>query len=775
MPAFPESIPLSQGDIEAQIPQGQDEPHMPFWSAVGASVTNGLANQQMGARENYLATAFLQRDNDIQQRTGQRVVGPSDMVSLGGDPQAQPDPYQVMATGPDADAAYEQRVEELRTKYPAQMSGVETGDQVRARVSGQLNQFATRAGTASLQHPVGSFIGGAAASLDDPLNLLAGASGVGEAGPIAARMLTQSALWGSVAAVEAPGKAAEAHAVGGPAYGVPEALGDIGGALATGPLFELLHAAGGAALAPLLRRAGALLASPEADAERGAVNAMETSALVSKGVGPLRSGVDFDAGVQSLAAGAPPPPIEPARDLGDLFGPTSPPPGAARATASTFADAPAGANLYERTDYRGRPIFAGSFDPRQISTDAATFQFKDNSDAAGVTDRLKGVQAWDPTSSGKVITYAGEDGRLVIADGHQRLALASRLEAAGFEPQLDGFLFRAADGWTPQDVRVISALKNIRENSGTPLDGAKVLREAPYALSDDSLPVSGQFIQQARGLARLSPDAFGAIVNRVLPERYGAIIGQLAGDRPDLHAGLVRLLKAGDPANMDEAHALVQEGLQDEWIRQQGAQGDLFGESPAQSVAIGRAKLRAWLLGNLRSDSRLYGQLTKHADAIEAAGNLLARDANQASLATTNVALENISKLGMRAGELGDAMNEAARRIAAGGRVAEEGKGILIRVKSAIKNGERIDEGRAGLLDPAPPSKPAETAAEAFDEVAGKGQAEQAGGKPVGEAEAAAPAEEDATGGFHPSLFEDIPGAEREDLALAHLKTCAGG
>jgi hypothetical protein len=782
---FATSIPQSDAEFESNYTPGRQDAPIPFWDSAKASLENGLANQTMGARENYLSTAYLQRDNDIARRTGERVAQPSDMLPMAGDPQSAPDYWHMLGGSPDVEAAYEAKVDALRLKYPSQMAGVQTATQLRAQVDQELQGFASRAAAGGQQHPVGSFLGGAAASFGDPLNLALGVTGVGEAAPLAMRVLMQGGMWSGLMAGEAPFKALEAGEVGGPAYGVTEALGDIAGGAAAGAGFTLLHGLLKGPLGALIGRAGEYLRGPEGDAERGALNVLDGAGLDSQAIGPLRGGADFEAGQASLDAGAPPPAIEPSRDLGDLFGEVTPAPGPARDLAGQFSG-PEGAALYERSEYRGRAIYGGTFDPAKLATDPATFQYKSGGDAAGVTDRLKGVQAWDPTSSGKIIAYEGEDGALTIADGHQRLGLATRLEAAGFEPRLDGYLFRATDGWSPQDVRVIAALKNIREGQGNPLDAAKVLREAPGAIIDDSLPVSGDFIRQAKGLARLNPDAFGAVINKVIPERQGALIGELAGDRPDLHSGLVKLLHAGEPANQDEAHALIQEGLLDEWIKGQGAQSDLFGDSPAQSVAIGRAKLRAWLLKSLRGDTRLYGQLVRHADAIEAGGNTLARDANEASLAVTNTALESIAKLGMRSGELGDAMNEAARRIAAGEKPGDVGKGILARVKAAIANGERIDEARAGTLNPAAPTAPAEKAAAEFSEVGGKGMREQLAEKPedvreppgtrepLGTPGTSGTGEPDASA-FHPSLFDDIPGAERESAALDHLKACAPG
>src|SRR5690606_658264 len=134
------------------------------------------------------------------------------------------------------------------------------------------------------------------------------------------------------------------------------------------------------------------------------------------------------------------------------------------------------------------------------------------------------------------------------------------------------------------------------------LDAAKLFRDAPAAMADDSLPVTGAFIAQARGLARLSDEAFGAVVNKVIPEHYGAEIGLLAGDRPDLHPSLVALVREGQPANVDEARALVQEGLLDDWLKREGETADLFGREVLAGTTIARAKVKAAVLRALRAD-----------------------------------------------------------------------------------------------------------------------------------------------------------------------------
>ena len=494
--------------------------------------------------------------------------------------------------------------------------------------------------------------------------------------------------------------------------------------------------------------------APDPDEVRGAETVVSNAGLDQAATGPVRDGVDFEAGTSGMAqADTTPPPIEPIRDI-DTLEPD--PPEVAQVPP---ADAGPGVQVQGSVTQRGRTVYPATFDPAAITPAPDLFQYKGGGDAAGVTARLQGVQTWDPLSAGQTMVWQDPGGNLLVADGHQRLGLAQRL--ADQNPQLNGFLFRAEDGWSSQDVRTLAALKNIREGSGTALDAAKVFRDDAGSMNDDSLPVSGDFIAQAKGLARLSDDAFGAVVNKVVPERYASLIGNMAPDRPDLHSGIVNLIAKAKPANIDEARSLVSESLQDDWLKQEGDTADMFGGAPPESTIIARAKIKASILRSIRGNARLFATLTRNADAIEGGGNVLARDANEANLAVNRAAEAMISKLAMRSGDVGDAMAEAARKVTDGAPVAEASKDVLAKVTQAIRDADAATADRQTVLDPAPPSPDALKQEHLFGEVAGKGQEAQL-----------APKAEDAEA-ESASLFDDIKTNPAMDEAAKLLKNCA--
>ncbi|MGH7020285.1 MAG: hypothetical protein ACREEY_10410, partial [Brevundimonas sp.] len=417
---------------------------------------------------------------------------------------------------------------------------------------------------------------------------------------------------------------------GGPEYTAGEAAMDVGFAAVGGAGFELGGTAAKVATRPV-RQALGLHADPVVHAAIRAIDEgsrdyarqmqLSPSAL-GRGWGHAAESLlddehllvnadDFDAARTALARGEPRPVVEPEQSLDDLFA-NQPDAPVLRSVAGSQPETTGG---LQSAEYMGRTIWSGRFDPMQVEADAARFQYKADGDADGVTGRLRGVERWDATASGKAILFEDTDGRVIVADGHQRRGLARSLAEKGWEDaRLDGYLFKASDGWSAREVRVVAALKNIREGSGAIMDAAKLFREAPGALKDRSLPVTGDFIHQARQLASLSDPAFRAVANGVIPERYGAVLGELAGGRPELQGDLVDLLRRGEPGTAEGARALIHEAMLDDFIAAEGVQMDLFGGLPRESTVIARGRIREAVMRSLRKDERTFAALVRNAD-----------------------------------------------------------------------------------------------------------------------------------------------------------------
>ena len=371
------------------------------------------------------------------------------------------------------------------------------------------------------------------------------------------------------------------------------------------------------------------------------------------------------------------------------------------------------------------------FDPAEIRIDADTFQFKAGGDEFGVTERLQGVTQWDPIKAGQVTVYEYADGSRFIADGHQRVGLARRIQAQDptQDVRLYGHLLRETDGITPEMARVIAAVKNIAEGTGTAIDAAKVLRVAPERVGE--LPPRSALVRQAQGLTLLSDEAFGAVINGVVPSNYAALVGRLIPDDEGLQSNAISVLAKTDPANEFQAEAIVRQ------VRDAGAervtQDSLFGEEIiTESYFTERARVLDRAQKQLRQDKAAFSTLVRNAERLEAEGNQLARNANQRRATNDTQAISLLQALANRKGPVSDALNAAARAARESGSYAEPTRNFVDAVRRAAESGDldRISTGDVGQLIDAPTQSRttkdvSERAVEDFDEPGGQGVRDQ--------------------------------------------------
>lgn len=320
-----------------------------------------------------------------------------------------------------------------------------------------------------------------------------------------------------------------------------------------------------------------------------------------------------------------------------------------------------------REDRLAAPSGLEALDPRAVKVDAARFQFKAGGDRAGVTDRLQGVQHWDPRLAGVSLVWRDLDGQDWVADGHQRFGLATRLMNEGHGPiRVNAFVLNAGDGVSDADARVIAAAKNIAEGTGTPIDAAKVMREAGAGnVPMPPLPPRSQLVRDGRALATLAPEAFGMAVNEVVPVNQAAIVGRLV-TRPADQVEAMRVLAKAKPENARQAEMIVRDMLASG--TEQGVQTGLFGdEAFASSVVLERAKVMDEAQRQLARDKTVFNALVTEADRIQSQGtNALDETANQARLSNDERASQFLATLATRKGPVSDALTAIARRLKSG-------------------------------------------------------------------------------------------------------------
>ncbi len=345
-----------------------------------------------------------------------------------------------------------------------------------------------------------------------------------------------------------------------------------------------------------------------------------------------------------------------------------------------------------RVDYGGREVPLAQFAPADIGVDAALMQFKSGGDAAGVTERLRGVQQWDPIAAGTLTVWEGLDGRRLVADGHQRLGLARRLGAE----QLNAFVLREADGFSAADARVLTALKNIGEGTGSAVDAAKVLRAVGVEQADEvmrRLPPRSALVRDGKDLARLSDEAFGAVVNEVIPDAYGAAIARYAPDSAT-HMALVDLLYRADPPNRRQAEAIVRQAVDAGFSRE--VQDELFGARELTTATIvQKARVIDKTLSELRKLKGAFSVAARNAEALDAAGNRIDVGASELAADGNARALALVEALALRKGNGVNALvTEATRRLIAGEPLASVVRDVVAGLRG-LDLAKLEDDGRA--------------------------------------------------------------------------------
>jgi hypothetical protein len=403
--------------------------------------------------------------------------------------------------------------------------------------------------------------------------------------------------------------------------------------------------------------------------------------------------------------------------------------------------------LTRRLDGSPVNLYSTRVDAGRILVDADRFQFKSGGDAAGVTDRLKGVTEWDPALAGRVMLWEDKAGQMFVADGHQRVGLAKRI---GDATPVDAMIFREADGISAEEARTLAALKNVAEGTGSAVDAAKVVRGSDMEALLKRLPPRSALVRDAGALARLSDDAFGAVYNGVVPPDIAAVIGHLLPNNPEQHGALIDLLAKTDPATRGQAESIVRQGIAAGFHHE--VQDELFGaREVASSLMLERAKVLEKGLAELKKMRLVHKTAAENKGTLERAGSTIAAEQSAKEAKANEQALEIVHRLAFRSGPIADALNAGARELAGGGKLTAVARAFADHVReldlaeldrSGLDRGggDGLDGsgrlGGAGEAEPAVREEPAdreqpsllelEAATERFSDPDGEGVKQQA-------------------------------------------------
>ena len=311
-----------------------------------------------------------------------------------------------------------------------------------------------------------------------------------------------------------------------------------------------------------------------------------------------------------------------------------------------------------------------SFKPSELYTDAKTFQYKDNSDENGVTDRMNGVEEFDPLYAGDIIVYERKDGKKYVVDGHQRLGLAKRL--GGDDITLKGYLFKEADGYTPEQMRVLAAQKNIAENSGTALDTAKIIKEVGLENLPKTIPTNSAMVKDGIALSRLGDTAFQKVVNGEVTAAQGARIADIIRNDEAKQIAAIDGVKIAKFNNLEQVAMFAREVLAADTVKTE--QINLFGtQELLQTTAIEKIQIVDRAIKSLKNDKKVFAGLLRNDSKITGRGkNRLDKVTNERIKQQADVAIDLIERLASKQGIISDKALQLAALVKNGDMTLEQ-------------------------------------------------------------------------------------------------------
>lgn len=302
--------------------------------------------------------------------------------------------------------------------------------------------------------------------------------------------------------------------------------------------------------------------------------------------------------------------------------------------------------------------------PDELHLDPERFQYK-KSDKSGWTGALEGVTKYDPNLANIVTAYRDHDGKLYVVNGHQRTLLAKRAQEQGQSGiSIPVRIFDARDGYEPDYMRVLGALQNIAEGSGSAVDAARIFKalEGSKIAKEEMppLPPQSALVQQARGLAKLGDDAFGMVVNGIVPERFAAVVGNTTSD-PAVQMAIMREFAKHPPSNVEEASFMARD-IAEHGVHTEGVP-DLFGNVQHISISPERAKIMDGAMRILLGQKRVFKAALRGETMLSSVGNILNKEANKRELDKNEQLATFLLKNAQSRGPVSDLLSDYARQV----------------------------------------------------------------------------------------------------------------
>lgn len=309
-------------------------------------------------------------------------------------------------------------------------------------------------------------------------------------------------------------------------------------------------------------------------------------------------------------------------------------------------------------------------DPSKIQVDPKRFQYKiiGEQTKSGEVGSLSGVKTWDSNLGGILQVWQDpKDGGVYVVNGHNRLALAKKLNAESVTVKL-------IDAKSPEEARAIGALTNIAEGRGNAQDAAKFFRDSGLTKQDlekKGVPMREKIAEDGLALASLSDSLFNRVVQGQIPEQRAVVIGSKIKDhrqQQDLLELVEKEEKKGKKITNDTIEELSDMVTNAPTITEsQGGLFDLLGFSPeSRSLAIEKAQIQSAIKRQLQREKRLFSTVgkSKAASDLAKAGNKINVEESSEIADIAEKALGAFDQEKMLTGKVSTLLNQAAEKLA---------------------------------------------------------------------------------------------------------------
>ena len=316
-------------------------------------------------------------------------------------------------------------------------------------------------------------------------------------------------------------------------------------------------------------------------------------------------------------------------------------------------------------------------------------------------DPLAGSGPYNKQLAGEYWGWVNEKGELDLIDGHHRYKKAM---AEGVK-EIPVKIIQAKDA---SEARVAGAMKNIAQGDASPVDAARLFREAKYTREDikaEGIPMTAGLVDSAVALNEVTPDWFELAASDDNWEKAAIVVGKNLPGQTDAQTALLNDLGEAKKTDLNPDYI---KNLCDEVKSakvSKGDEGGLFGAEDLKSNMRSRATIATALEKSLREDQSAAnaGSKKKIARKLEdwkvAEGGLNTDIASAMGEETTRQA-QTFRNEKNHTGEINDILDEYADRLDAS-KNSKESKRIESEAVTSLRTALSRNEQGGSVENPA--------------------------------------------------------------------------